>query len=937
MKHHFLFVLLVIFIYPMWGYAQQPPKQLKPTARIWLFSETKFLGKKYEINKGSIDDINNLSKEWDNWNNKKFSLIVWHGKWHLYSDINLKGIEKVISPNWYNDPAAAGIEKVSSLFWITEQVGQEQLKQTFPYLVEELPKVSPDKLPPIRTQLVEIGKKAKNDNDPIINLMIRSIQDYSDYQIRLTLAKVLEELGKTKYLCDKVRNPDSPEVLQSGAKQALILIGSSAISDILQSFKNEDNVNKTEASNIIAKMQAPLPEVLKFVNNPDALMRRLAIQTIGKLGNDAKDMKTIEALQKALDDDYGVVRGEAIKALGEIALYLDRRRDEKKSKDEKLLEERVLYTLVKALSDDEGTARVFVLNGLLNWKERPAITLANNIFSSVASRETLLIEFVRRAKEFKWEADGLKLFASWNHSDPQIRADNRFFILLLLGEVTPSWFVPLAVYMCADVLQDPEEKWYVKLAAARVLAHIRPVSYDVEKTWKFFAEKMPELLKGIVPMPPEQLRCFVDEKKLSTEIIQHFKAHGDFNAAISTLCTKLPVPIPNFADITEKIIEPIRPIIPYLERLAKEEISNMHPIAADVLKSSLKSKDWSVRAWAAEALGAMRAQEAVQDLIVGLKDEEWTVKALSAEALGWILGDMKEKPSSDIKELSQSLSDDDPSVRRAVAEAFRYIALKDTTVEAELRDSLKRESDSTVKRSLISALGFIGQEASSVDALTQFVDATDDYFLKKKAVIALGRIGRNDNNAVTSLRKCLNQKDPQIRAYAAWALVKMLNFPDASNDPIKMENCNGASDDLIKIVQDSGDDLDVRAVVAAALSRANLKNTLAAINGELSKEEGPGSQTSKQLKRLQFALKLALKDQTADLASQIWLSDPPAGFKWDLEFKETTLNEIITALDKGGIPSDELRLAFENYGEFILQEKSIPIIPDSLLQVKRKI
>ncbi len=199
--------------------------------------------------------------------------------------------------------------------------------------------------------------------------------------------------------------------------------------------------------------------------------------------------------------------------------------------------------------------------------------------------------------------------------------------------------------------------------------------------------------------------------------------------------------------------------------------------AVDPLKEALKEEyeDAGVRRNAAEALGRIGAKEAVDGLIEALKDE--VVSEYAAEALGRI--GAKEAVDGLIEALKDEI------VSEYAAEALGKTGRKEAV------DGLiwaLANGNKFVRRNAAEALGRIGAK-EAVDRLIEALkDAHEDAFVRRNAAEALGRIG--DENAVDPLKEALKDEheDAFVRRNAAEALGKIKDKQNELNREVKKDS-----------------------------------------------------------------------------------------------------------------------------------------------------
>jgi HEAT repeat protein len=182
--------------------------------------------------------------------------------------------------------------------------------------------------------------------------------------------------------------------------------------------------------------------------------------------------------------------------------------------------------------------------------------------------------------------------------------------------------------------------------------------------------------------------------------------------------------------------------------------------AADALEAlieALADENWAVRKAAGLAIGQMRDAQALEPFLAALRGQTQEARLLAAEALGQF-GDVRA-----VDPLVGALADRSWDVRAAAARALGAIA--DARAVSPLMVAM-RESDLGVRDAAAEALVNIGQPA--FDTLG---DALDDpsWDVRRTAALALGRLG--DQRATGRLLLALrDNSDPWLRENAALAL-----------------------------------------------------------------------------------------------------------------------------------------------------------------------
>jgi len=187
----------------------------------------------------------------------------------------------------------------------------------------------------------------------------------------------------------------------------------------------------------------------------------------------------------------------------------------------------------------------------------------------------------------------------------------------------------------------------------------------------------------------------------------------------------------------EPLIEALKDLDNYLRMRAVEALGKIgSDKVIEPLIQSLKDSDDFVRMSAVEALGKIGSDKVIEPLIQSLKDLDDFVLRIAVEALGKIGSDKAVNP------LIQTFKDKDPYVRWRVLEALGKIG-SDKAVEP-LIEVLKYLGDDDVRWRVLEALGKIGSD-KAVNPLIEALKDKDPY-VRRSAVEALGRIADIDRN-----------------------------------------------------------------------------------------------------------------------------------------------------------------------------------------------
>jgi HEAT repeat protein len=182
--------------------------------------------------------------------------------------------------------------------------------------------------------------------------------------------------------------------------------------------------------------------------------------------------------------------------------------------------------------------------------------------------------------------------------------------------------------------------------------------------------------------------------------------------------------------------------------------------AVDRLLTALDDPNDNVRWGAAEVLGEIGSEQAVDRLLTALDDPNDNVRSRAAEALGKIGSEQA------VTELLKALDDSGGDVRSRATEALGKIGSKQAVTG--LLKALGDLNDN-VRSSAATALGKIGSEQAVIGLLKALDDPDSD--VRWSATEALGKIG--GKQAVTGLLKALGDLNDNVRSRAAEALGKI--------------------------------------------------------------------------------------------------------------------------------------------------------------------
>ncbi|HJT33111.1 MAG TPA: HEAT repeat domain-containing protein, partial [Pirellulales bacterium] len=180
-----------------------------------------------------------------------------------------------------------------------------------------------------------------------------------------------------------------------------------------------------------------------------------------------------------------------------------------------------------------------------------------------------------------------------------------------------------------------------------------------------------------------------------------------------------------------------------------------------ILRDPAKSE--SARRLAADALQHAPAS-VVPELIAELEEGDDVGRMLAALCLGRLGA----KAQSAADALTAALDDADPRVRQQAVDAMGKISSQPQAVIAALSGSL-RDNYIGVRSKAFASLR--AQGAAGASKLGELL-GDSDADLRRRAAIALGRMGREADGVLDALRAATHDADPQVRAEAYAALAR---------------------------------------------------------------------------------------------------------------------------------------------------------------------
>ncbi|MEP9410559.1 MAG: HEAT repeat domain-containing protein [Candidatus Brocadia sp.] len=235
--------------------------------------------------------------------------------------------------------------------------------------------------------------------------------------------------------------------------------------------------------------------------------------------------------------------------------------------------------------------------------------------------------------------------------------------------------------------------------------------------------------------------------------------------------------------------------------VAKRTGKHEHKLLSAILSNALKDDDIEVRAATVSALGALGDETVIPNLLSALRDKEMWVRLAAATAIS----DLNDK--SIIPELVKMLADNDGRTRESAALTLGAMDYRGEV--PGLREAIERKEISPrIVDYLLNEMNN-PTEKDMQDYERKLKDKSDMY-ARIVGVLAFGKIGKTNKQAVVRLREALKDDEPVVRALSAVVLGKL------------------EDKESLKAIERLAHDNDpvVRGVVALFMGRFGNKNTL---------------------------------------------------------------------------------------------------------------
>ncbi len=191
--------------------------------------------------------------------------------------------------------------------------------------------------------------------------------------------------------------------------------------------------------------------------------------------------------------------------------------------------------------------------------------------------------------------------------------------------------------------------------------------------------------------------------------------------------------------------------------------------AIQPLIAALQDKEASVRGCAADALGQLKNDTAIQPLIAAFQDKESYVRWSAAKALGQLKSDTAIQP------LIAALQDKEASVRTSAADALGQLK-SDAAIQPLI--AALQDKEEIIRWSAAKVLGQLKGDAAIQPLLSALQDK--EAFARECAADALGQL--KSDIAIQPLIAALQDKEASVRTSAANALGQLKS--DAAIQPL---------------------------------------------------------------------------------------------------------------------------------------------------------
>ena len=469
----------------------------------------------------------------------------------------------------------------------------------------------------------------KIGSDKALETLMLALQD-SDNSVRSNAADALGKIGSDKAVELLIKAlKDSNVYVRANAAKALGKIGSDkAVEPLVFALQDSINFVGWDVADALGKIggDKAVELLMLALQDSDNSVRRNAAEALGKIGSD----KALETLMLALQDSDNSMRISVARALGKIG-------------DDKAVE-----PLIQALKDSDYLVRIHTAGELGEIGSDKA--LETLIQALKDSNEYVRISVARALGKIGSDKAVEPLMLALQDSDNSVRRN----AAEALGKIGSD----KAVAPFIQALKDSNK--YVRSSAAETLGEIgsdKAVDPLIQAL-KDSNEYVLTYPKSEVPLKAAEALGKIGSDKAVEPLIQALKVSYDLGLNTAKALGKID---------SDKAVEISIQTLKDLYKWVRRRVSLFIRVIGLI---GFYTND-SVRSNAAEALGKIGGDKAVEPLIQALKDSDNDVRRNAAKALGKIGSDKAVEP------LILALKESDNDVRRNEAKALGKIAEAD--------------------------------------------------------------------------------------------------------------------------------------------------------------------------------------------------------------------------------------------------------------------
>ncbi|MFZ2960737.1 MAG: HEAT repeat domain-containing protein [Candidatus Ozemobacteraceae bacterium] len=597
--------------------------------------------------------------------------------------------------------------------------------------------------------------------DPsVVNKLFEALSQPSE-QVRDVIYDILKDFGSHSipFLMESL----STEYWmgRSLAARALSEMGSDAVGPLTAALESQDKERRYWAIRILGQMResGAMPEVRKFLADPDVEIRMATIQALG----DFQHPESIPVLIERFLDPAWEVRREAHRTVVRFG-------------------EAAIGPLVKAIDSTEEDVRYWALRSIGELKPRSVFpTLVKCLKDrSWNIRKTAADVLARFGEEALLDLTNLA-----TEADSEIR----YWVLQALGTIGSNISLPLLF----RGLEDPSES--IRTAAQKALAN-----YGVS-----IIDDLLALLKSDNRRLLESVVATLHHMPSDVVVSRLLQCLGKYDEHVSFWLRR------GLAGFPAQVRKPVKILLDSKGNEVRRQAIltlGMVGVSADSedLQLHLKDEHWPCRVAAAESLGRLGNPCAVEGLMEALEDDDEELTLAAAKALGgigddravpalltalgresWtikfqvigILGRMRIRRA--VPDLLRLLDEDLLDLKVPVIRALGEIAHPDSF--KPLRERFIRETDFEARVAYIDALSNLGAPAVIPDLL-QLIKKDRPWEERRAAIRALGVLKAGEARA--PLIELLRDPDPFLSREAMTALKQVMPSQEFADMEEKM-------------------------------------------------------------------------------------------------------------------------------------------------------